>query len=597
MPRLSLGKAFTASMEAVDKKVGWHRLPGPLSILTLIGIRNQLREKNLYDTSPAEENGGELPEWNPRYLTTRTLDGSYNDLQNPRMGAAGTRFGRNVPPEYTYPEEPPRLLEPNPRTVSRELLTRDEFIPATTLNILAAAWIQFEVHDWVFHGRNEDEDPWKLECAGDDPWHEHPMQIQRTRTDPNPGEDAAPPTWVNTETHWWDGSQVYGETEEDAQALRTGENGKLHLDERGLIPKELDPPEPDYAGIPGTQWVGLTALHSLFMREHNAICDHLHERYPELSDGELYDKARLTLGALIAKIHTLEWTAAIIAHPTTVYALNANWWGMLGERFDKRFGRITKNELIRGLVGAPTRHHGVPYSLTEEFVSVYRMHPLIPDEWTFRSVRTDDVVAEHTFRELGALDLRQRYDELDMCDVFYSLGISHPGSITLHNYPKFLQEFNRPDGMVIDLAATDIVRVRERGVPRYNEFRELFHMKPATSFEELTDNLDWAEEIRRVYNGDLDRVDLMIGMFAEPKPKGFGFSDTAFRVFILMASRRLESDRFFTVDYRPEVYTRAGLDWIDNNTMVDVLLRHFPELEPSLRGRRNAFAPWARVRG
>src|ERR1700730_16285895 len=339
-----------ASMEAVDKKVGWHRLPVPLSILTLIGVRNQLREKNLYDTSPAEENGSELPEWNPHYLTTRSRDGSYNDLRNPRMGAAGTRFGRNVPLEYTYPEEMPRLLEPNPRTVSRELLTRDELIPATTLNVLAAAWIQFEVHDWIFHGHNEDEDPWKLECADDDPWHEHPMQIQRARTDPNPSEDAGPPTWVNTETHWWDGSQVYGETDEEARALRTGEKGKLHLDERGLVPKALDPPEPDYAGHPGTQWIGLTALHSLFMREHNAICDHLHERYPEFSDGELYDRARLTLGALIAKIHTVEWTPAIIAHPTTVYASNANWWGMLGERFDKRFGRVTKNELIRGLV-------------------------------------------------------------------------------------------------------------------------------------------------------------------------------------------------------------------------------------------------------
>ena len=50
----------------------------------------------------------------------------------------------------------------------------------------------------------------------------------------------------------------------------------------------------------------------------------------------------------------------------------------------------------------------------------------------------------------------------------------------------------------------------------------------------------------------------MIGMYAEQKPKGFGFSDTAFRIFILMASRRLESDRFFTRDYRPEVYTQEG---------------------------------------
>ena len=56
-------------------------------------------------------------------------------------------------------------------------------------------------------------------------------------------------------------------------------------------------------------------------------------------------------------------------------------------------------------------------------------------------------------------------------------------------------------------------------------------------------------------------------MYAEPKPKGFGFSDTAFRVFILMASRRIESDRFFTTDYRPEVYTQAGFDWVEENTM------------------------------
>jgi hypothetical protein len=597
MPRLSVGKAFHGAAQAVDKKVGWHRLPKPLAILALVGIRDQLREKNLFDTNTVEGNGRELPEWNPRSLTARTLDGTYNDLERPWVGAAGTRFGRNVPLEHTHPEKLPQLLQPNPRTVSRELLTREKFLPATTLNILAAAWIQFEVHDWVFHGHTEDKDPWMVECAGDDPWHEHPMQIERTRRDPNPDNDGGPSTWVNTETHWWDGSQVYGETEEDARALRTGERGRLRIDERGLIPKELDPPIPDYAGVPGTQWVGLTALHSLFMREHNAICDHLHKRYPELSDDDLYDRARMVVGALVAKIHTLEWTAAIIAHPATIQALRVNWWGLLGERFDKRFGRKTKNELVRGLVGAPTQHYGVPYSLTEEFVAVYRMHPLIPDDWTFRSVRTDEVLAEHTFRELGALDVRRRFDELDMCDVFYSLGIAHPGAITLHNFPKFLQEFNRPDGMVIDLAATDILRMRERGVPRYSVFRELFHMKPVTSFEELTDNPEWADEIDRVYNGDIDQVDLMIGMFAEPKPKGFGFSDTAFRVFVLMASRRLEADRFFTVDYRPEVYTRAGLDWIDNNTMKDVLLRHLPELEPSLRGVQNPFAPWARVHG
>ena len=89
----------------------------------------------------------------------------------------------------------------------------------------------------------------------------------------------------------------------------------------------------------------------------------------------------------------------------------------------------------------------------------------------------------------------------------------------------------------------------------------------------------------------------MIGMYAEPKPQGFGFSDTAFRVFILMASRRLKSDRFFTRDFRPEVYTQAGFDWVNENTMRDVLLRHFPELEPALAGVENPFAPWTAVGG
>ena len=102
------------------------------------------------------------------------------------------------------------------------------------------------------------------------------------------------------------------------------------------------------------------------------------------------------------------------------------------------------------------------------------------------------------------------------------------------------------------------------------------------------------QELREIY-GDVERVDHMIGMYAEPKPAGFGFSDTAFRVFILMASRRLKSDRFFTRNYRPEVYTKAGLDWVESNTMRSVLLRHFPALGPALREVANPFAPWRRA--
>jgi hypothetical protein len=62
-----------------------------------------------------------------------------------------------------------------------------------------------------------------------------------------------------------------------------------------------------------------------------------------------------------------------------------------------------------------------------------------------------------------------------------------------------------------------------------------------------------------------------------------------------MASRRLNSDRFFGRDYGPQVYTQVGIDWIDDNQMGDVLLRHFPDLLPAIRGLDNAFEPWRRA--
>ena len=577
---------YNSACERLDRRFGWHKLPLLLAMPVLIGLRNILRQKNLYDTGRGPLDKPDVSD-HPRYLTARTLDGTFNNLDDPLMGSLGSRFGRNVPLAATVRETKP--LEPNPRRVSRELLTRKQFIPAETLNLLAGAWIQFEVHDWFSHGKNESENPWLVPLDGDDPWPEHPMSIPRTRRDPSGNADG-PSTFVTDDTHWWDASQIYGRDPAFADALRSGEHGKLRIDANGLIPQEIEA-HVDLTGVAGNFWVGLALLHTLFMREHNAICDHLHSHHPELTDGELFDKARLVVAALMAKIHTVDWTPAIIAHPTTVRALRTNWWGLEGERLDKLIGRRTSNEVIRGIPGSPTALHGVPYQLTEEFVAVYRMHPLIPDEFNFRSLKDNKLLQERTLPELGVLHVRERLSEMSTADVLYSFGTSHPGAITLHNYPRYLQHFDRADGSLVDLASIDVLRVRERGVPRYNEFRRLLHLKAYDSFEQMTDNPEHAEDLRRIYN-DPEEVDTMIGMYAEPKPKGFGFSDTAFRIFILMASRRLESDRFFTRDYRPEVYTKHGIDWVESNSMRTLLLRHFPDLEPALHGVANPFAPW-----
>ncbi len=161
----------------------------------------------------------------------------------------------------------------------------------------------------------------------------------------------------------------------------------------------------------------------------------------------------------------------------------------------------------------------------------------------------------------------------------------------LHNYPNHLREWREADGHPLDLAATDIVRNRERGVPRYNEFRRKFHMPPCDRFEDFSADPDVVADLRRIYRS-VEDVDLMVGLYAETPPTGFAISDTAFRVFIVMASRRLKSDRFYTYDYRPEVYTKEGIEWVEDNTLSSVLLRHYPELAPVLRDVDNAFKPW-----
>ncbi|HYV02383.1 MAG TPA: peroxidase family protein, partial [Actinomycetota bacterium] len=506
------------------------------------------------------------------------------------MGSVGTRFGRNVPLDRTFPEPDPMILAPSPRLVSRELLTRDRFHPATTLNLLAAAWIQFEVHDWFSHGKGDRDTAWRLPLQEGDPWPEDPMRIPRAKRDPSWADDGSAPTYTTADSHWWDGSQVYGSDAAFAAAIRANEGGKLRVGADGLPPRELDAAV-DLSGVAGNFWVGLAILHALFMLEHNAICDRLHAVYPTWTDQQLYDKARLVNAALMAKIHTVEWTPAIIAHPTSQWAMRVSWWGLVGERAVRRFGRFGRSDLLTGIPGSTKDHHAVPYSLTEEFTAVYRLHPMIPDDFTFRSARDGRVLAQHRFPDLGVAHVRQRMEEISLADGFYSFGVANPGAIQLHNYPRFLQQFERADGTILDLAATDILRIRERGVPRYNEFRRLFHRRAVGSFEELTPDREWQGELRRVY-GDVENVDLMVGLYAEPPPRGFGFSDTAFRVFALMAPRRLKSDRFFTTDYTPAMYTRVGLDWIDRNSLVSILRRHFPELEPRLRGVTNAFVPW-----
>jgi hypothetical protein len=587
----------------VNRKRQWYELPTTsLKSLNLLSLRLDLRDMNLFDTgTPIRTQGLEEPP--EKVLSARRPDGKWNDLEDADMGSTGTAFTRNINPKRIRPEQPPRLHDPSARTVSLELMTRDKFKPAVNLNVLAQAWIQFENHNWFFHGRGDPDDVLEVPIADTDDWPEHPMRVRRTvavPAHPSSRSNGASANgkaidYGNTETHWWDGSQIYGSSQTRQNALRTFHDGKLKIEPNGRLPEDPEQHGIDLTGFNENWWFGLSCLHTLFTKEHNAICDALKREHPEWDDQRLFDTAWLINSALMAKIHTVEWTPGIVNTPALWFAMNVNWSGVFGQTLKDRFGRLGNSEIFSGIMGSPQEHHGARFQLTEEFISVYRMHPLLRDDWNLYDAESGELRAQHEFVELQGASTRSFMEDFEISDLLYSMGVEHPGQITLHNYPRALQRFRRIDGELMDLATLDILRDRERGVPRYNDFREELRMPRIRSFEELTPNRQWAEEIRRVYDSDIDKVDLQVGMYAEPLPPGFGFSDTAFRVFILMASRRLKSDRFFTTDFRPEVYTQTGIDWVTHTKMKDVLLRHYPELALALSGLPNAFLPWNRV--
>ncbi|KAJ7454789.1 heme peroxidase [Mycena latifolia] len=592
----------------------WWKLPTLLALFYLAVTRTVLFTNNLFDTY------GDHP-WPVKDCTgvntaARTLDGSCNNLEHPAWGAAGTRFGRYVPIDKTYSEDK-TLYTPNPRTISQELFKRKSFVPATSVNLLASAWIQFQTHDWFSHG--EFNDPHSL-MVFDLPENDSlraeghtNITVRRTIKEVHPDR---PNTYTNINTHWWDLSQIYGSDEATNKKLRSYEDGKMKVDTDNLLPVGDD--GLDITGLNDNWWAGLSVMHNIWTREHNLVCDMFKKNHPDWTDTEIYDHARLVTTALNAKIHTVEWTPALLQTEVLDIAMRSNWdglkalWAKYGPGGQKRSSidnmkparelpELVSRELIRawhGIIGGDTHFAGVPFSHSEEFVSIYRFHSLLQDTLEIRDRHTGEStgkkysIPEYAFR--GAQDVIRGND---FSDVVFTFGVDHPGAMVLNNYPAGMLHLTKPGQPYnpIDMGVVDILRDRERGVPRYNQFCRLFSLIPPKTMDDLSDDKDVVAALRKVYGDDVESVDLLVGSLAEsPRPTGFAFSNAQFQAFIFAASRRLLTDRFFTTDYTAEVYTQDGLDWIANSDFSAVVARTVPELESAVPSgdNRNAFTPW-----
>jgi hypothetical protein len=736
----------------------------------------------------------------------RTVTGICNDILNPAMGSTGMLFARNVEFETSFPDlglnqltrnrhgDRLSLLEPDPQVISRRLFTRIQSSPdkcqsgyglpndskdancdyqkASFFNVLAAYWIQFMTHDWFSHleeGHNAPEymkvgcetklvnnvevpltpeDIASLGCRPND-------QIDKgyVAQDSAPGTftsggntylERSPKTMHNTNTAWWDASQLYGFDDTSRQRVKRDPSDPAKLlfvttagqPSPGYLPVfgPKDPINPEWAGqeaaaFPDNWTVGLSFLHNLFAREHNSFVAEFRRvaaqkpnadcglrdpaqpkkviRYRDVTPDELFEIARLVVAAEIAKIHTTEWTPQLLYNEPLYLGMNGNWNGLLGQNGGllsqalsdivvRNFGKskdvakatewysvfasgpgifglgsqvhgydITKPSYTNGGVN----HFGSPFNFPEEFVSVYRLHPLVPDLLEFRELNDPNKIAKRvsvveTFQGKATPYMQS----MGLENWAITLGRQRLGLLTLHNSPLFLQnlKMSRLDSETqqIDVVALDIIRDREHGVPRFNEFRRQYGLRQMTSFDDFMDpgvapgspaqleQQDAVKTLRQLYgqhicdaskvitdaqvnddgsqindclghlNGTLidnvEDVDTAVGYLAEyRRPHGFAISETQFVVFILNASRRLFSDRFFTSCFRPEFYTTLGVDWVNHNgpgpvvmekgapnghvqpvsPLKRVLLRNIPELKPELDPVINAFDPWARDRG
>jgi hypothetical protein len=690
------------------------------------------------------------------------------------------------------------LLIPDPQVISRRLFTREQSDPAACddgngkpgfsaaghcdyktasfLNVLAAFWIQFMTHDWFSHLEEGHNDPHymnvgcvshkvggvetpltsaEVEQLGCRPGDQ--MDQAYVAQDTPPGNfvagaktyfDRAPKTYRNTNTAWWDASQIYGFDASSSARVKRDPHDPARLlmprlpgmnsegDRQGYLPilADSDPKNPDWTGQESVafadNWtIGLSFFHNVFAREHNQFVDEFRRRgdrtpdadsglrdpsrpnevihYRDVSSEELFQVTRLVIAAEIAKIHTIEWTTQLLYNEPLYRGMNGNWNGIvagqnylskeladlvgkLGASNDPQranqdysvlaagpgiFGtgshapgwNMGSDDALRVFVNRGPKHFGSPFAFPEEFISVYRLHALVPDLIAYRKVSAPNAIVNEipvvrTFRGLATPMMHDR----GIANWGLSLGRQRLGALALHNHPQFLQNLRmerlQTPTKMIDVAALDIIRDRERGVPRFNEFRRQYGLHQLTSFDDLVDKYapeaDQAEQtqlvriLREIYgqhvcdsslvitsaqqNDDgtsindclghkdgaivdnVEDLDTMVGWLAEStRPHGFAISETQFVVFILNASRRLYSDRFFTSSFRPEFYTTLGVEWVTNNgpapmcepwpinghknepvsPLKRVLLRTIPELKAELAPVANAFDPWARERG
>lgn len=482
----------------------------------------------------------------------RTINGVCTNSFRKLWGSTGRAHGSLS--RFSSSKTPTGRDLPSPREVSNALCKQTvNVFNNRNLNEMLVFFGQFVDHTFVATPAGDEQMP--IPIPTDDPIFANFSagelkfrRSQRARVDLDGligsgsglGQTALPSTNVerpvNSLTSVLDLSSVYGVEEVRAEALRSMTGGKLKtstgnllpLNDAGLTNAPLTNREYFLAGdTRSNEHPVLTSLHTLWVREHNDLCDELALKFPSWDDDRLYNMARKINGAQFQKIVLEEFYPAIVGKSLPRY---------------RGFRSFTNPVMLDVFTTAAFRvgHTMVGNQVNRRGPGNSPQPPLSMEEMFFRvaSRLTDGI--EPFLR--GAL--QNNAQEID---------------IQVHNALRnFLFTGIPEEDVGFDLIALNIQRGRDHALPTFNQIRRNFRIPAATSFAGITGNVNLQSSLQSVY-GTVDKVEAWVGLVSEDHVSGSSLGRTMIAVWERQFMALRDGDRFY---YRNRIFNREIIDTI-----------------------------------
>ena len=420
------------------------------------------------------------------------------------------------------------------------------------------------------------------------------MHFARSEAAAGTGSGAdSPREQMNALTAWIDGSGVYGSDAARAQWLRSGFHGKLkaHNGTQGeLLPcntptgscyEAPDPNAPSMSGdrdrcgtplrvfvagdVRANEQPSLLALHVLFLREHNRICD---ERVAQghYDDEANYQYARRRVGALIQSVVYNEMLPNLGIRLPAYGGYRPNVRPDIFNVFATaayRLGHtmVNANVAVLNADCSPASLLGGHGAGTEGVYGGTGGCQEAADSYTLESpIDLRDAFFNPSLVANNGVDgilrgaARQRQQAID--------------TRVVDDLRNFL--FGPPGAGGLDLVALNIQRGRDHGLPKFNKVRQAFNLAPV-SIDQLTSDPELREGLRSVY-GTADHIDAWVGLLAEDHMNNAAVGATLYRILKQQFLRLRNGDRFY---YETDVMLNNGeRQTIAATTLADLLARN-----------------------